>query len=58
MQPPARRATQGPRAGCFVIKNISANHGTAALDGGIERRIVGQTEVMAKPQDADGLIWI
>jgi len=50
MQPGAARAAHGPVAGIFVIEYVDRQYPTV-FGGGVQRRVVVNTEVLAKPGD-------
>ena len=53
MQPPARRPAHFPAPRRFVIKDINRHDGATAFDGAHQCRIVGEPQILAKP-DNDG----
>ena len=51
MQPPARRAAEPPGAGRLVVEDVDRNHLAAGGHGLAQRRIVGEAQVVAEPDE-------
>ena len=49
VEPPPRRAPEGPQAGQFFIEDRTAQERPPAGDGGLKRRMVGDAVIVAKP---------
>ena len=54
MQPPARSAAGTPSPRRLVIENVNRDHRSAGLGRCGERRMIGEPEIEAKPDD-DGI---
>ncbi len=50
-QPPARRATEWPHALAHFVEDIEAAHRSAGLRRRVQGRVIGQAQIVAKPDD-------
>ena len=57
MKPPSAGAAGSPVAGSVIIQNVNWDHRRAGGGCGLKRGIVGQSEVLSKP-DNDGRVRI
>ena len=50
-QPPARRCAGSPGSGRGIVENVEECQRRAGRHGGGERRVVGEPQIIAKPDD-------
>ncbi len=51
VQPPAARGAHAPVTGIFIVKYVDRQDRPPGFGRGVERRIVGDSEILAEPDD-------
>ena len=51
VQPPAGRAAERADAGALLVEQVQQHHGAAVVEGGAERRVIAEAQIVAEPDD-------